>query len=103
MGAKLLSIMEIFRSTWTSARLDVVECTNDCGTCGLLRKDLEQHCKQVCPNQIVHCELCNKEGKHSVIVGRHKRTCPNVILELVPYIDGNFRGVKYSWFSWLKV
>ncbi len=58
----------------------IVECTNDCGTGGLLRKNLEQHCKQVCPNRLVHCELCNKQGKILEIVGRHKRTCPNVIL-----------------------
>ena len=32
-----------------------VECTNDCDMIELLRKDLEQHCKQECPNQIVHC------------------------------------------------
>ncbi|XP_064389745.1 TNF receptor-associated factor 5-like [Halichondria panicea] len=56
-----------------------VECTNDCGTSGLLRKDLEHHRKQVCPNRIVHCELCNKEGKILIIVGRHKRFCPNVV------------------------
>ncbi len=59
----------------------IVECANDCGTGGLLRKNLEQHCKQRCPNRLVHCELCNKEGKHLVIVGGHKHTCPNVILE----------------------
>ncbi len=59
----------------------VVECTNNCGTGGLLRKNLEQHCKQECLNRLVHCELCNEEGKHSVIVGAHVQTCPNVILE----------------------
>ncbi len=48
---------------------------------GLLRKDLKQHCKQECPNRKVHCELCNEEGKISVIVGEHIQTCPNFILE----------------------
>ncbi|XP_064389749.1 TNF receptor-associated factor 4-like [Halichondria panicea] len=57
-----------------------VECTNDCGTGGLLRKNLQLHCKQECPNRIVHCKLCNKEGKHSVIVGEHKQECPNRIV-----------------------
>ncbi len=48
----------------------VDECpfgVDDCGTGGLLRKDLEQHCKQECPNRIVLCKLCNEESKHSVI------------------------------------
>ncbi len=57
-------------------------CTNNCGTGGLLRKNLDQHRKQECVNRLVHCELCNEEpeGKHCRIVGRHKHTCPNVIL-----------------------
>ncbi len=59
----------------------VVECTNDCGIGGLPRKYLEQHCKQECPNRLVHCELCKEEVKYQeILLGQHKRTCPNVIL-----------------------
>ncbi len=32
-------------------------------------------------NRIVHCKLCNEEGKHSVIVGEHIQTCPSLSLE----------------------
>ena len=69
----------------------VVKCTNNCGIGGLLRKDLIKHCKQECPNRIVHCKLCNKEGKHSVIVGDHRQTCPNVILACPNKCDKNIK------------
>ena len=79
-GCKAVIKHEDFQKHVDECSFGVVECTNDCGTRGLLKNDLKQHCKQECPNRIVHCKLCNEEGKHSVIVGRHKRTCPNVIL-----------------------
>ncbi len=47
----------------------------------IAKNDLIKHRKQECPNRIVHCKLCNEEGKHSVIVGEHIQTCPNLTLE----------------------
>ena len=58
----------------------IVECTNKCGKI-LLRKDLEEHCKQKCSHRIVHCELCNTRGMFRVITGPHTTTCPNMSVE----------------------
>ncbi|XP_064389728.1 TNF receptor-associated factor 5-like [Halichondria panicea] len=80
-GCKAVIIYGDFQKHVDECLFGGVECTNDCGTGGLLRKNLQRHCKQKCPNRIVHCELCNEEGKYSVIVGRHIQTCPSVILE----------------------
>ena len=90
-GCKAVIKHEDFQKHVDECSFGVVECTNDCGTRGLLKNDLKQHCKQECPNRIVHCKLCNEEGKHSVIVGRHKHTCPNVILECPNKCDKNIK------------
>ncbi len=79
-GCKVLISYGDFPKHVNECTFGYVKCTNNCDTARLLRKDLEHHCKQECPNRIVHCELCNEEGKHCRIVGRHKRTCPNVIV-----------------------
>ncbi|XP_064389742.1 TNF receptor-associated factor 5-like [Halichondria panicea] len=89
-GCKAVINYDNFQKHVIKCLFGVVECTNDCGMGGLLRKDLKQHRKQECPNRIVHCELCNEEGKHQeivgnetkyyILVGDHKRTCPEVIL-----------------------
>ena len=59
----------------------VVECNYKCGIKRLLRKDLELHCKEKCFHRIVHCKLCNKEGKFHEIAGPHNTACPEVSLE----------------------
>ncbi len=57
-----------------------VYCRN-CDTIGFLKKDLEHHCKHECPSRLVHCHLCNIQGKHQEIFGFHLLNCPNVIIE----------------------
>ncbi|XP_064389747.1 TNF receptor-associated factor 5-like [Halichondria panicea] len=79
-GCKAVINYEHFQKHVIECLFGAVECTNDCSTAGLLRNKLEHHCKQECPSRIVHCKLCNEEGKHSVIIGRHIQICPDMTL-----------------------
>ena len=53
-----------------------VSCTIKCGEI-MLRKELQDHEDNKCPNRLVRCQYCNTEGMHKEITAKsHLDKCP---------------------------
>ncbi len=54
-----------------------VSCTKKCGE-RMLRKELQDHEDNKCPNRLVQCQYCNTEGEHKEITANsHLDICPS--------------------------
>ena len=53
-----------------------ISCTKQCGE-KMLRKELQDHQSNQCPNRWVRCQYCYIEGKHKEIANRHVDECPH--------------------------
>ena len=62
----------------------LVPCPNECEDSDsedivqVLRKDLEAHLKDNCPNRSYECPHCKEEGEHHDITTSHLEICPKV-------------------------
>ena len=54
------------------------ECEESAAVTEVLRKDLEAHLKDNCPNRSYECPHCKQEGKHHDITTSHLESCPKV-------------------------
>ena len=59
----------------------LVPCPKQCkddleNTKHILKKDLEEHLKEACPNRDYQCQYCEAKGTHATITQTHDQTCP---------------------------
>ena len=62
------------------------ECKENEDIVQLLRKDLEAHLKDNCPNRSYECPHCKKKGKHHYVTSTHLESCPKVAVAC-PNVD----------------
>ena len=62
----------------TTCEYALLRCTNECIYNTVLRRDLDNHLKNKCPNRQYQCPHCNTAGRHCDITTTHLDTCPKV-------------------------
>ncbi len=60
-----------------------VSCTKKCGE-RMLRKELQDHEDNKCPNRLVLCQYCNTKGMHKEIIAKSHTDQCDYFLFLVP-------------------
>ena len=64
-----------------SCPYQLIPCTNECGE-NIRRSTLETHLTVNCPERLVKCEYCGKQGKHQIIISSsHLDECPDYPLK----------------------
>ena len=68
----------------TTCEYELLYCPNECmensKEVQMLRRDLDQHLKDKCPNRQYECPHCKDTGRYCDITTTHLDTCPNVII-----------------------
>lgn len=57
-----------------------IPCPNECSREDILRKDMEMHLKEECPNRHFTCEYCGREGTYALITEEHDEICEKKII-----------------------
>ena len=54
------------------------KCTNNTEEVYVLRRDMDNHLKNTCPNRQYQCPHCEDTGRHCEMTTTHLRTCPKL-------------------------